>query len=262
MRQRRHASPHRRVRRALAAASAATALAGAPLARAAEPDPVQVSEAVEKHGARNSVFSVGVAGLRHSLKSGGETEVIGNAAAVQLGTGYISESWYVTGSLDILLGPYEPANNSELDIDYFGTGATIWTGFSAQTLNLRSAEGGYGFALGLSYADSVGRLVGQNRKREGEADGDVIDEYVIRVNNLSLLPGIFFSWLQPARPRGNTPDLLATRLEGYFLTIGMAMPLLTSFSAKSETRNGEPDNKHGQLRGYSIMLALSSMLGT
>lgn len=210
---------------------------------------------------KGNVWSFGLTGMRHSLKAGDGNELLGNSAAIQLGTGYISSSWYTDVSLDILLGPYEPTRGKQLNVDYVGTGLTVFAGFSAQTKNLRSAEGGYGFALGLSYADIVGRSVGRNRK-EGEG-GDLIENYAMRVTTFSLVPAIFFSWLREARPNGNTPELLETRVEGYFLTIGMAMPLLSSYSAKYSRRDGEPVSpEKGQLRGYSLLIALKAMLGT
>jgi hypothetical protein len=215
---------------------------------------------------RKSVWSFGLTGARHSLKAGnGRDEFLGNSAAVQIGNGSVAKSWYSLGSLDILLGPYEPALGDQLSVDYQGTGLTMWTGFSAQTLDLRSEAGGYGFALGLSYADIVGRSIGKNKKDDGSADPDNgarIGAYTMRVTNFSLLPGIFFSWLSPARPSGNAPELLATRTEGYILTLSAAMPLLVSYSAKFERLDGEQESDSGRLRGYSVLVTLMSLLGT
>src|SRR5690606_19285590 len=117
---------------------------------------------------REDAFSVGLMGLRHSLKTGDGNEMIGNAAAIQLGKSYIAPTWFWNASLDIHLGPYEPTRGRQLDVDFFGTGLSVWGGTSAQNSNLRSLEGGYGFALGLSYADVVGRSIGRNRFERGE----------------------------------------------------------------------------------------------
>lgn len=220
--------------------------------------------------AKSSVFSFGVTGSRHNLKSGDGNEVVGNSGAVQLGTGRVGESWFGLLSLDIHMGPYEPALDDQLNVDFQGTGLTLWTGFSAQTLDLRSAAGGYGFALGLSYADIVGRSIGANhkdsRRRDGSGkpageDAELIDNYTMRVTNFSLLPAIFFSWLKPGRLAGNSPELLSTRGEGYVLTIGVAMPIMVSYQAKYELLDGTPQNDTGQLRGYSVLLNLTSLLG-
>ena len=174
---------------------------------------------------------------------------------VSLGAGYISKSWLFNGSVDILLGPYEPTRGERFDVDFYGTGATLWLGFSAQTLDLRSPEGGYGFALGLSYADTVGR--------SAELSSGATPDYVMHVTNLSLVPGLFFSWLKPARPRGNTPELLTTRLEGEVLSFGMAMPLISSYSAtyESEVAPRQSVTEKGRLRGYSLTLSLTGFLG-
>lgn len=215
---------------------------------------------------RQSVWSFGITGERNNLKAGnGTDELLGNSAAIQIGTGSVSGSWYTIASLDILLGPYERALQDQLNVDYQGTGFTVWTGFSAQTLDLRSSAGGYGFALGLSYADTVGRSIGANRKDSGKGtpeDEKRIGNYNIRITNFSLLPGIFFSWLSPGRPEGNTPDLLATRTEGYILTLGVAVPLLVSYSTKYETLDGKSEDESGQLRGYGVLITLTSLLGT
>lgn len=232
---------------AIDAAKDAAAHAARTVQAAGAPLPPQAGAVLAKiQGAepKRNVFSVGLAGTRHSLKSGEADEVIGNAGAVSLGAGYIAKSWLFNASFDILLGPYEPTRQGAYNVDFYGTGATLWTGFSAQTLDLRSPAGGYGFALGLSYADMVGR--------SAEATGGS-PEYTMRVNHLSLVPGLFFSWLEPARPRGNTPDLLKTRLEGEILSLGMSMPLLSTFNANAAK---------GRLRGYSIVLNITGVIGT
>ena len=91
---------------------------------------------------RRSVFSIGIQGDKHDLKAGNGDELIGNSAAVQLGTGYIADKWYTSVSLDIILGPYEPVRNKELNTVFVGTGLTWFSGISAQRQNLRSPAGG------------------------------------------------------------------------------------------------------------------------
>lgn len=237
--------------------------------------PFSVERLHSQDDVRRSVFSIGVEGDKHSLKAGNGDELIGNSAAVQLGTGYIADKWYTSLSLDIILGPYEPVRNRELNTDFIGTGLTWFTGISAQTQNLRSPEGGYGFALGLNYSDIVGRTVsGRNAdSREGKKDsGEILDNYIMRVNKFSMMPAVFFSWLKDARPSGNSPDLLLTRIEGYLLTIGVAIPLLTTYSAQYNVRESTDDSGtvnptrekrvHGQLRGYSVLMAMTAFFGT
>lgn len=242
---------------------------------------------------QKTAYTVGISGYRHSLKSANGHEVLGNAGAMQLGIDYLADSWFAALSLDILLGPYEPTQGGQLVVDYLGTGLTGWIGLSAQTLSLRSVAGGYGFALGLSYADMVGRSIGKNRRERPGNDRDnaaLVDNYILRVNSLALMPAIFFTWLEGARPRGNTPALLATRLEGYILTIGMAVPVMSTYQAHYDIRGWNnprdktveptddppPDSpsdpkrqgplagrnvaSHGALRGFSTLLSFSAII--
>lgn len=219
---------------------------------------------------QRSAWSFGLRGYRHSLKAGDGNSMLGNASAVAVGYGYISDIWYFCGTVDILLGPYQPSREEQLNTDFEGTGFTLWSGFSAQNLNLRSQEGGYGFALGFGYQDIVGRSYGKNRIEETAADDkELIDNYTLRITNFSLIPAIFFSWLGEERTAGNKPADLITSLEGYFLTLGMAMPLQVSYSAKYESRQSgnteagrQKNTEKGLLTGYSIILEFSSFLGT
>lgn len=247
-------------------------LCGQASAQTLAPSPFSLERHTDTYGVKRSVFSVGLQGEKHNLKAGDGNELTGNSAAVQLGTGYIADKWYTAVTLDIILGPYEPVRNRELNSDFFGTGLTWFSGISAQTQNLRSPEGGYGFALGLSYADIIGRTVSGRSQdsRSGKKD-TTIDNYIMRVNKFSMMPAVFFSWLKDARPKGNSPELLTTRLEGYLMTIGVAIPLLTTYSAKYTVRDNDPQTEltpireqkdDGQLRGYSVLCAITTFLGT
>jgi hypothetical protein len=220
---------------------------------------------------RRSIWGFGLSGQKLTLKSGDEYEVLGNQVSIQIGTGYFAKSWYFLGSLDFTLGPYEPIQNQQIDADFVGTGATLWTGFSAQTLDLRSSAGGYGFALGLNYGDIMGRSTGRNRRDDGkrQADGKptednlgLIDSYSIRITNFSIIPALFFSWLDEARPLGNSKDLLSTRIEGYILTFGLAVPMDTTYSAKAILTDKSVKNGTGHLRGYTLLVTWSTILST
>ena len=229
----------------------------------AAPSP-KTNDSAQPHATRRNAWSVGFTGLRHALKAGDGNELTGNGGDVQFGRGYIGDSWFGDATLDILLGPFDPTFDRQFNVDYLGTGATVTAGFSAQSKSLRSAEGGYGFALSLSYADIVGHSIGKNRQDSGldrPEDRALPSDYTMRVTYFSLTPSIFFAWLEPPRPAGNTPDLLTTRVEGYFLNLGVSMPLLASYQAK-QTVGDQQVTESGQLRGYSIVVGLSAMLGT
>lgn len=225
--------------------------------------PVKSSKKSSSENVKRNIWSFGFTGFRSSLKADDGSELLGNSGAVQLGTGYLGHAFFFDASFDILLGPYEPTFARQVNVDYTGTGMTLWTGFSAQTADLRSEAGGYGFALGISYSDIAGHSSGKNSSAKNGAQADkLVDDYTMRVTNLSLLPAVYFSWLAPARPHGNTPELLATRVEGYVLTIGAAAPMVATYSADYTTQDGKQHSSRGKLNGYGLLLSLKAMLGT
>ena len=214
---------------------------------------------------QGQVWTFGLTGLRQSLKTDNDNELIGNSGQLQIGGGYVAKHWYYTISADIIQGPYEPTYKRQLNVEYSGYGATVWSAFSAQNVDLRSTEGGYGFALGVSYGATTGRMNGKNRQDSGQntaQDRSLTNDYTMQVSNLSLLPAIFFSWLAPARPVGNTPELLATRIEGYVLLIGAATPVITTYDAIATGGDGVAHHDHGNLNGYSILISLQALFGT
>ena len=177
---------------------------------------------------KTAAWSFGITGAQENLKAAGNNQLIGTSAAVQIGYGHIARDWLANFSVDILQGPYQPTYDSQLQVDHSGFGFTAWTGLSAQNTNIRSPEGGYGFALGLSYGALTGQMMGRNRRDDGQGtagDRALIDSYTSHVSKLSIIPGLFFTWLDQARPAGNTPELLMTRIEGLVLLIGAATPV-------------------------------------
>ncbi len=217
---------------------------------------------------QKEAWSFGISSLKHSLKARGGVEYIGPAAGLQIGYGRISDYWFTNASVDILLGPYQPTQSGQIDVDYSGTGITLEAGLSAHSANIRSADGGYGFVMGLNYGDTVGRNSGINRKSSstnasfaGEGDETLLDEYSQRVTYFALSPQIFFSWLQPPRPIGNTPELLTTRIEGYMLTLGGLIPLSANYAVRYTTKSNQSARENGSLYGYSITAGFKILLG-
>ena len=226
---------------------------------------------ISQHNYRRTMWVFGLSEQKMILKSGEEYEILGNQAAVQIGASHFATHWYFLGSADIILGPYEPAQNQQIDVDFFGTGLSSWVGFSAQPLDLRSSAGGYGFAIGFNYSDLVGRSYALNRKDTGkrlpsglpDAENDgLIESYSMRITHFTVSPGLFFSWLEEERPLSNSKEFLSTRIEGSLLTIGLAVPLDTTYSAKTVFTNKSTERSTGRLRGYSILINWSAILST
>jgi hypothetical protein len=224
---------------------------------------------------RKATWVVGSSVMRHSLQAGPSHELVGKAGQVSLGGGWISQRWLTSVTLDILMGPWEPSSAQSLDVDWSGTGGTWWTGWSARNLDLRSPQGSYGVGLGLNYADMVGRSIGRNRRDPGDPSDPravgIVDNYVMRVNNLGVSAALFFTWLAPARPQGNSPELLKTRLEGSVLWIGATVPVASSWNAAFDRRiapatEGFPTVKEqvrerGRLKGWTVFASIQAGLG-
>lgn len=234
---------------------------------------------------KNSFWSVGVAGERYTYKAGDGYELLGNSGLVSVGYGYLSGRWYVSGDLDLIIGPFDPSRKRILDVDYQGTGFKLWWGYSAQELDLRHPSGGYGFTLGLSYSDVVGRVVGDKKELDRpsfKSGAETPYNYNIRVTNMTLTPGIFFCWLKAPRHYGNKKEQLVTRVEGYILTLAFSTPIASRYSMKysywdvedktilNEDQEDEivdfdqwqSKRKHsfGKLKGFTFLVSLQILL--
>ena len=208
---------------------------------------------------RSSAWFLGLAGYQHSLKSGDANNVLGTATAVQLGYTHIDDTWMLLSSLDVISGPYLSPHQQERNLDYSGTGTTLLVASSAEGADIRSYSGNYGFALGISYMDIVGRVVGERFDSEQR-----IDKLVMRVTNLSFMPSIFFTWLEPkARKVSNRPQDLNTRIEGYFLNIGFQVPMIANYTLRYDRIEEERTSikEKGDLFGFSIIVSVAAILG-
>ena len=202
-------------------------------------------------------FSLSLNGSQHSLKSGDGDHLLGTAVTVGLGYSYIADNWIAGGELGFITGPFQSSKQQDLTVDFTGTGINGYIGFSAENKNLRSFQGGYGFLLGVSYFDSIGRSVGE---RVSETDGVIINNWLMRVNNFSIYPAVFFTWLKDARLKGNSPELLVTRIEGYMLSMGLAVPIQTEYRVQFEADEVKQSSE-GELNGYSILVHFTVLFG-
>ena len=218
---------------------------------------------------RTQIWSAGVAGARHTLKSGDDDNLMGLSTELQLGYGFIWEKSFLISNVALISGPWA-AKHHNLSLDFSGTGLTFMAGYNAEKGSLRAQDNGYGFALGFNYSDIIGRKIGDIPTSKGDL---MINTHLMRVTGYSLMPSIFFCWLQPGRPVGNQPELLKTTIEGYILTLGIAVPFKSSYkitSEQSDTTKNQDDKattdpfqvtKKGKMQGYSIFIAFSTLIG-
>jgi hypothetical protein len=217
----------------------------------------QSSFAQEAENIKRGAWTFGFYGVRHDLKSDEENNLKGVSTAVQLGYGHIATKWYLNTTLDIFSGPFKLKKSSS-ELDFAGTGASVQLGYTFSP-NLRQVGGAYGMVLGLSYSDIIG-------KSDDNNDENTVK---MKINNFSVFSGAVFCLLKPARPNDNKPENLVTRMEGYFLTLGISAPVQAKYDLRykreveetPDTTDSEPARERGQLKGTALMVYLSTWLG-
>ncbi|MBF0440919.1 MAG: hypothetical protein HQK54_03355 [Oligoflexales bacterium] len=233
---------------------------------AAKGEVPQIPVQTEK-GFRNKTWTFGLSGVQHSLKSGEGHSLLGTSTITQLGMGYISEKWYSNVTIDIISGPYRTYLFRGLNIDFSGTGFSAYLGYVAEDISIRGDSANYGFALGFSYRDIIGRSLDEedvsdiNKNKTDPGKEPRIDRYVMSITEFSLIPAIFFSKFKEGRLYDNRPDKLATRIEGYVLTIGYTTPISINYKVEYMHKNPYPEKKRGKLKGYALTVALNVFFG-
>ena len=114
--------------------------------------------------------------------------------------------------------------------------------------------------------DIVGRVVGERFDPEKKTD-----KFVMRVTSFSIVPSIFFTWLErSARKISNHPDSLKTRIEGYYLNMGFHVPVIAKYNLRfdnviqsddDEEAIRETNKLKGDLYGFSIVISFTALLG-
>ena len=233
---------------------------------AAETSPAQYSESTQ-------IWTFGLGSIFHRLQAYGDNELAGTSATIDIGYGILHEKWFVRGAFSSILGPYEPARDSQFNMDYFGTGFLLMAGAQLPDLPLpilkvESRSLVYGLAFGLHYSDLSGKSIGKNRKTDN--DSSVAPQnYRSNITNLALLPAFYMSWLSPPRKIGNTPEDLKTRVEGYQLLAGALIPVMSyydnEYSQDKLQGDGSSVNvavrERGSFTGASFYLAIAILLG-
>ena len=191
---------------------------------------------LEKSSTKNQFWSVGFIWNNFSYQSEDDYEFAGNNQVLAFGYGHLGRNWFVLLEGSIVNGPYFLRHES-FNLDYEGTGADLWWGYSATGASLRDMNGGYGFSFGLNHSS----LVGKNPYRKKEKtipnyyfdNGRTIGE-TAKISSTFLSPGIFFCWLEPSRTFGPSLDQLVTRIEGYIFSLAIQVPLFNRYNFKYE----------------------------
>ena len=209
---------------------------------------------------RESVFHVGATLSQYALTGKNNLKLIGNSGVINLGGGFLSESYFSLSSLNIILGPYQPLNDVDSRLDYSGTGFSTTLGWTWSSAGLRNTGGSFGISAGVHYVDIVGRSVGTRT-----LDTGTIRDQVNQIYDFSFLPGFFYANLKSPRRKGNDPELLTTRLEGLVIMLGIGFPIKSDYKQEYiQTSSGTGETKvksKGELEGRSYIITLITPLG-
>ncbi len=223
-----------------------------------------------------TAWTFGMRSNSFSLRDTDNNSLNGRGAAISLGGGSLRSNWFSYFNVNFMLGPYQQATTKSISRDYQGTGVGAWAGYEIAGKGLRSPFGSLAITAGLVYSDFIGRSVGLS-ELETEVvkqydDGAIpittserIRNYVIHITELSAAAGISMCGLKSPRERGNAPHQLSTRIEGYLLFLGVSAPLRASYVTRytKEYDDGETERirEDGRLKGYTLLVELTTLLG-
>jgi len=226
--------------------------------------------------ASETAWTFGMRSNSFFLRDTDNNSLSGKGAAISIGGGNLRSDWFSYFNVNFLLGPYQQATSKSISRDYQGTGVGAWAGYEIAGKGLRSQYGSLAITAGLVYSDFIGRSVGLSEletevvKQYDDAAVPVttserIRNYVIHITELSAAAGVSLCGLKSPRERGNAPQQLSTRIEGYLLFLGVSAPLRASYVTRytKEYDDGDTDRirEDGRLRGYTLLAELTTLLG-
>jgi hypothetical protein len=120
--------------------------------------------------------------------------------------------------------------------------------------------------------DISGRNIGGNKKSTGNPNNAenyyLEQDFKAEFGAIYVMPGAGWTWTKPARPTGNEPELLVTRVESAYLKLSTTIPVYSRARVevmKRSTSDGlnQYSRLHttGMIRGYSLILGTGVWLG-
>lgn len=177
------------------------------------------------------------------------------AADINVGYVHIDETWWAMARGHLPFGPTSQRfpDSPPLDFEGYGFSTTYGRSFSGR---LRKPSGDYGAEVGFE----VFELVGRSFRRQVLADQSVSNAWVMKTRWTAITPALTASFLKPARPQGSRPEWLMTRIEGYRLSLGMVIPVQTSWDLRWE-HDSISQGDRGKWKGVFGVASLSTWLG-
>lgn len=207
---------------------------------------------------RENVWSVG---FQNRLLRWGEEDEAGlqlhfMSQTLDVSRVWVKKHWWASIDLSLVLGPVSRRLPDSPPIDFTGNGFGFRFAYPLFSDGLRQANGDWGLMLG---AESM-EIRGNSYRRQVLSDGGISEGWLVRSRWISVIPGLFYSCLKAGRPKGNRPEWLVTRLEGYTIQLGLGLPIKGDLEI-SQTLRGLRERQNSRLRGYTGLLSFSAWLG-
>ncbi len=218
--------------------------------------PTLSPEAIAALPARNGNWSIGFDVRKLNITPSNRSyKQRGLTPDINVGYVYIKDSWWVMARGHVPFGPTSVRYPDSPPVDFEGYGLSATFGKSL-TSSLRNPGGSYGAEMGVE----IFQLVGRSFRRQVLADQSISEAWLMKAGWTAITPALTATFLKPARPQGNRPEWLMTRIEGYHMSLGVVIPVQRSWDLRWEHDHvGQGDR--GTWKGVFGVVSLSTWLG-
>ena len=238
----------------------------------AAPEELNHAELLKSRQPREVIWTFDSSMFQYNLTVPDESKISGIGGAFAIGYGRSRANSWLTGRFHFLAGPWDTARNGAFDADYSGSMIDVEYGTSFPGTDLRRGSVPI-LTISAGYMDLTGKNIGDNRKNNGDPNNRsnyyLEQNFKTSLGAVVITPGIGWAWAKPARPTGNEPDLLVTRVESAFAKFGALVPLYSRSRVEIGKRDqSDPISKSpsthtssGHVRGYSFVASAGVWLG-
>lgn len=205
---------------------------------------------------RQNVWAVGLQSRPLYFTGNSGQKLRMTSSTIDISRVWVKEKWWANVDVSLVVGPFSRRQPLSPPLDFSGSGFSARIAYPLFSDGLRQPSGDWGLTLGLENMD----LVGRSYRRENLVSGSYTEGWSVRARWTAVLPGLFYSILKPARPKGNRPEWLVTRIEGYTFVLAGSFPIQGQYK-QSFSLNGDSIKTSSDLQGYAIQMAFSAWLG-
>jgi hypothetical protein len=227
------------------------------------------------HKENNEFWGIGTSIMQYQLESDDDfsNNIEGPALMLSFSRGAFRGSWAYEYGADFTTGPYQKSFDGGLNMDSIGFGINSQIHYLIGAQNLRAKGVKFVITGGGSASFLDGNSVGNNQNLSqnfnSTENDNLINSYEIRKADFSILIGPKVLFLKDARPMGNVPHLLKSRVEGYSIGLLGYIPIANYYEAnqtilqKATDKNINVESVYefsGSLTGFSVLLAFTTFI--